>query len=177
VGDTPAGLEITVPSKRNWLLTIFLGFWLCGWAIGEVVVPTQFFSEGMPPEALLFTIVWLCLWTIGGAFALYAFLWSLVGRERIIAGPNFISIKREILSWGRSREYELTHVRNLRVAPAHYNPFDLRSGLQFWGIGGGTVSFDHGSATVRFGAGLEESEARSIVGQIQSRVHIPESAA
>ena len=177
VTDTSSGLEITVPAKKNWFITIFLGFWLCGWAMGEIMVPTQFFSHDMPPEAMLFTLVWICAWTIGGAFALYVFFWSLVGRERILLGPDRLAIKRELFGWGRKREYELIHVRHIRVAPAQFNLFDFRAGLQFWGIGGGIIAFDHGSATVRLGAGLEESEAQSIVDRIGSRASIPESAA
>lgn len=167
--ETPAGLEILVPAKRNWFATAFLGFWLCGWAVGEVMVLLQFLSGEMPMEGMLFTVVWLCGWTVGGGFALYVFWWSLVGRERVLLGPGRISLRREIFGWGRSREYELVHVRRLRASANKHNAYDFRSGLQFWGIGGGSIAFDHGSATVQFGAGLEESEAQSLVERLLAR--------
>lgn len=151
---------------------IFLGFWLCGWAMGDVMVPATFLAADVDREAKLFAAVWLVAWTIGGGFALYAFFWSLVGRERILLTPSTLSIKRELFGMGRVREYELTHVRDLRVSPMTYNPFDFRSSLQFWGIGGGVLVFDHGAATIRFGASLQEGEAKAIVERMRSRASI-----
>jgi hypothetical protein len=104
VNDTPEGLEILIPARRNWFVTIFLGFWLCGWAMGEFMVPATFFTQGGDPGAILFTAVWLAVWTVGGVFALYIFWWSLVGRERILLTPSTLSIKRELFGMGRLRE-------------------------------------------------------------------------
>jgi hypothetical protein len=128
--------------------------------------------KGLDPGTLLFIAVWLVLWTIGGGFAIYVFFWSLVGCERVLLSPSHLAIKREIFSVGRLREYELAHVSELRVSPNTFNPFDFRSGLQFWGIGGGTIAFDHGAATIRFGAALEEGEAKAVVLAIRSRAKI-----
>lgn len=176
VADTSHGLEIVIPAKRNWFLTIFLGFWLCGWAMGEIMVPLAFFSGDLDHAALVFTAVWLVMWTVGGGFAIYIFLWSLAGRERVLISPAILSVKRELFGFGRVREYELAHVSDLRSAPSTYNPFDFRSGLQFWGIGGGTVAFDHGASTVRFGASLEEGEAKSLVETLRSRTSVGRTA-
>ena len=169
VADTPQGLEIVVPAQRNWFVTFFLGFWLCGWAIGEISVPLLFLSKHLNPGELAFMSVWLVLWTLGGGFALCGFLWMLAGRERVFLSPAHLSIKREIFRFGRLREYELSNVSDLRVAPNTYSPFDFRSGFAFWGNTGGVIAFDHGAATVRFGAGLEEGEAKSLVRAIRSR--------
>jgi hypothetical protein len=172
IAETSRGLEVVVPARRNWFITLFLGAWLCGWAMGEVLVPANFFARDADAGAKVFAAFWLVGWTLGGGFALYVFFWSLVGRERILLGPSMLSIKREVFGMGRLREYELTHVRNLRVSPSAYNPFDFRSGLQFWGIGGGSIAFDYGAGTVRFGAALEEGEARSIIERMRSRAAI-----
>jgi len=32
--ETPMGLEIVIPAKRNWFITLFIGAWLCGWLVG-----------------------------------------------------------------------------------------------------------------------------------------------
>jgi hypothetical protein len=58
---------------------------------------------------------------------------------------------------------------DLRVSAPTLGNFDFRAGLQFWGIGGGVIAFDYGAATVRFGAGLDEGEAKSIVATMCSR--------
>jgi hypothetical protein len=172
IEESSHGLEIVIPARRNWFITLFLGLWLCGWAMGEVMVPATFFAQDADPGAKLFVAVWFVAWTLGGGFALYVFFWSLVGRERILLTPSTLSIRRELFGLGRLREYELTHIRDLRASPSTYNPFDFRSGLQFWGIGGGVIAFDHGAATVRFGAALEEGEANTIIERIRSRASL-----
>lgn len=167
--DTSAGLEIVVPARRKILVTTFLGFWLCGWLAAEIMVPISFFRDGAQGPPMAFTAIWLVLWTLGGGFALYVFCWSLAGRERILLSPSRISIQREVFGSGRTREYDAAHVRDLRVSPTPSNPMAFRGGLEYWGIGGGVIAFDHGAATIRFGAGLEEGEAKSVVAQIKSR--------
>jgi len=167
--DTSEGLEITVPARRNTFLTLFLGLWLCGWVVGEIMVPASFLRGGTHHGPVLVGAVWLVAWTFGGGCALYAFWWSLIGHERILISSLRLSIKRELFGRGRVREYDKAHVRDLRVSPNPYNPFDFRSSLQFWGVGGGILAFDYGAATVRFGAGVDESEAKSIVAQVKAR--------
>jgi hypothetical protein len=167
--DTPAGLEIVVPARRNLFITLFLGLWLCGWLFGEIMVPASFFRGGPHKEPALFAVFWLVLWTVGGGFAMYVFWWTLAGKERILVSPSGLSIKRDLFGMGRIREYDRQHISDLRVSPNSYNPFDFRGGLQFWGVGGGVIAFDYGAATVRFGAALEEGEAKSVIAQIKAR--------
>jgi hypothetical protein len=173
IAESPRGLEVVVPARRSWFVPSFLGLWLCGWAAGEIAVSTQLLTSARDVGgARLFMLVWLAAWTLGGGFALYVFLWSLVGRERIVLTPSILSIQRELFGLGRLREYELIHVRDLRVSRDVYNPFDVRSGLQFWGIGGGAIAFDHGAGTVRFGAAIDEGEAKAIVERMRTHAAV-----
>ena len=57
--DNGSLLTIEIPSKRNWLLILFLGFWLCGWLVGELMVPAQILSGKGARPAMLFSIAWL----------------------------------------------------------------------------------------------------------------------
>ena len=76
-------LRVTLPARRNWLVLIFLSAWLVGWVFGEVMVPTQLFGRTGKTGVDLFAAAWLVMWTIGGGFAIYIWLWNLVGREAI----------------------------------------------------------------------------------------------
>ncbi|MGB9593008.1 MAG: hypothetical protein ACPL7R_02580, partial [Anaerolineae bacterium] len=63
VEDTFTALRITIPARRNWLLVLFLGFWLGGWATGEVVVGALLL-RGQTPDVgegagMLFMAFWL----------------------------------------------------------------------------------------------------------------------
>ena len=45
VEDLGDRLKIAIPSRRQWLQTLFLGFWLMGWAFGEISVLGRFFRS------------------------------------------------------------------------------------------------------------------------------------
>jgi len=46
---------------------------------------------------------------------------------------------------------------------------DARSTFVLWGLTGGHIAFDYGAKTYRFGAGVDEAEAKQIVKQIVDR--------
>ena len=77
---------------------------------------------------------------------------------------------------GVRKEFGLSYLRNMRTnAYGGYNPFDFSSAGRFWGFSGGTIAFDYGAKTYRFGIGLDESEARHIVAKVKEQFKIPES--
>ncbi len=51
------------------------------------------------------------------------------------------------------------------------------SSLYFWGVGGGTIAFDYGAKTYRFGAQLEEAEAKQIIQAVRERFIVPDDPA
>ena len=60
-------------------------------------------------------------------------------------------------------------LESINEAPAAWNPYDWSGAMQFWGIGGGPIAFDYGSRTFRFGASVDEAEARDIVNQLRAQ--------
>jgi hypothetical protein len=175
VTDGPGGIRLLIPAKRNWFLILFMGFWLCAWAVGEIMVPTQFFKGEIPGMAMIFVLAWLGGWTVGGAFAIYSWLWNLMGREIITVHGRALTTRRDIGGYGFDKEYDLAQVRDLRVSVMGFNPWDFSASLQFWGLGGGLVAFDYGAKTYRFGAGLDEAEAKLVAGKITERYSIAKS--
>lgn len=169
------GLTISIPVKRNVFLFAFLSFWLCGWVIGEIMAPIGLFNEvKKDPAAAAFLIVWLCGWTLGGAFAICIWLWLLRGREIVTLSPEALAVRHDVFGLGRTMQFDAAEIRELRLATATFNPFDLRAGLAIWGIGGGMLAFDYGYKTYRFGAGVDEAEARVILQRVRQR--LPASA-
>jgi hypothetical protein len=65
-------------------------------------------------------------------------------------------------------------VKHLRVEPLSLFPTDMGAALRFWGIGGGPIAFDYGSKTLRFGAGLDDAEARDVIRDLRERHTFPE---
>src|SRR5262249_5244720 len=137
----------------------------------------QFFQGGElagRPGALVFVAVWLILWTLAGGFVVYAWLRNVAGREVVTLSPGTLSLRRQVLGFGRTREFELAHVRDLRVVPLALSPWFLWWGMSFWGLGPGSLSFDYGAKTYRFAAGLDEAEAKLLLAELQR--HLPAAA-
>jgi hypothetical protein len=161
------GLEISIPAKRNIFLLLFLTAWLVGWGFGGLFAARELLF-GQENEADLFLLVWLVMWTVAGGFALYTWLWMMNGREVLVLRSDALIVRREVIGMARTREYDRQHTKNLRVAPSTWMPFDLSSGLQMWGIGGGLIAFDYGSQTIRLASGVDEAEAQEIVRELKA---------
>jgi hypothetical protein len=155
--------RVTIPAPKRAAVA-FLILWICGWAFGEVTVIRQILFRHHPPgrhapqEPFLF--VWLAMWTVGGALALFTVLWTLFGRERITVADQFLTIRREVLGVGREKRYDLATVKDLRVTPVAQDVWQVNG--QRWGFSGGIIAFDYGARTIRFGAPLDEAEAKQI---------------
>jgi len=163
ISESPEGLLITIPAKKNWLVILFLGFWVTGWLFGEGSAIHELLrvhtSSGAPMNANtrvgtnLFMMVWLVGWTAGGGFAALVWLWNLAGVERILLGPSTLATKRDIL--------------DLRVSASPFNFNNRMSPFQM--MNSGTIAFDYGAKTFRFGMGLDEAEAQQIIERLKSR--------
>ena len=94
-------------------------------------------------------------------------MWMLAGREVISFKMPSLVVRRELLGLGRSQEFDLSLVKDLRASQEVLNSSNLSSGLRNFGFGGGAIAFDYGPKTYRFGAGLDEAEAKSVVEAIK----------
>src|SRR5262245_477300 len=96
IAETPAGLELRIPTKRKPFILLFLPIWLVGWTFGWVAAFSQLMSSQAELGARAFLLVWISFWTVGGAFAWLALAWSLAGREIVTLGPSSIVIARRL---------------------------------------------------------------------------------
>lgn len=168
ISDTPDGLTISIPSGKNWFIIIFLTIWLAGWIVGEITAPLSLFWAEDPGDRF-FTITWLIGWTIAGSFFIFVWLWSIFGKEIITVNSVYLVIKRDILGWGKLRQYQVSHIKDIRVSTFFSFPWSFESSMQFWGIGGGLIAFDYGPRTYRFASGVDEAEAKEILKSIFNR--------
>lgn len=169
VTETPTGLHIAIPANRNWFIVLFMGFWMCGWLFGECAVIKTLIT-GKAGASDLFLVGWLGAWTVGGAFVGHQVLWNMVGKELIVLGVQTLAIKRDVLGFGRVREFDLTEVRDLRVDSTSSGLAKLNWGSPgTFGASTGTIAFDYGAKTFHFGSGLDESEARQLIARLNAR--------
>jgi len=169
----PEGLEIVIPAQRNLVVVLFLGVWLAGWVMGELTTLADFLKGG-PRRPEGYVLLWLTLWTVGGVFAVYMWLWMLVGKERILMGTSALRLKRDVLGLGPTRSYELLRVYNLRVATKPASPRDTAVTPRLASLIGGLIAFEYEGKTIRFGAALDEAGAQMIVERMRQRYAFPE---
>ncbi|HKY71877.1 MAG TPA: hypothetical protein VJL88_08145 [Nitrospira sp.] len=171
ISDDRGNLRIVIPVRRNWFHIIFIGFWLCIWISAA---PQMISGNVKQPAGLLFKPAMLGLWAVATAAAIYIWIWNFLGKEVVLVNMQSLTTRRELGSVGRTREFTLSEIRDLRVSST-FNPADFSSSLQFWGIGGGSIAFDYGAKTYRFGSGLDDAESKLIINAIKSRFKIDDT--
>lgn len=170
-----AGLRITIPASPAFFTTAFIGLWLIGWAVGEVMVARQLLfgvpGRDIPIAGGLFMLAWLALWTLGGALAFATLLWNLTGKEIIELTGTTLKQRKQIPVFSRSKEYAVANITRLRPAPLPNMPFWFRQQNMFpLNFKDGTISFDYGRDTHHLASGLDEADAQFVIEEMCKRV-------
>ena len=145
-----------------------MSFWLIGWAFGEITALTALISgDSNSPKIFLFA--WTGAWTLGGAFAVYSWLWNVFGKEVVTFSDNEMQYTKDIIGLKRSKEYDLSSINNFRVQASKSSIFSSGNSMEKWGVVGGNILFDYGHSTHKFGIQLDEPEANHLVTVIKHR--------
>ena len=170
----PYGPRLEIPARRNAFVSIFLGVWLVGWAVGEVAVLRQLQTVSGAPA--IFLTVWMIGWTIGGLLATGAWLWMIGGREHVELRSGQLVQRFVLFGLSRSRAYDIGHVKNVRVSPEILTASSMNTAWRSWSFVGGMIAFDYGAKTIRIAGSIEEAEAATIVRRIEERYRIGSSS-
>src|SRR5215467_5391777 len=111
--DGPDGLQLTIPGPRRPFVTLFLVAWLGGWFFGARSAFHELTTNG-PGHDSGFLVFWLVGWTLAGAVIAFTVLWTLFGREQLVLRPDALVLRRKVWGIGRSRTYDIRHVKDLR---------------------------------------------------------------
>lgn len=166
-----AAFQICIPTQKNWFVILFLCAWLIGWYIGESSVLTDFLA-GRADQGQIFTLVWLVFWTFAGVYALISLVWSLIGQEIFRIDNQYIQVGK---GFGNmmvfSNRYDIRSIHDLMVNRED-EPISLWNRWNSPNLGklsGGTIQFNSGSKTVKFGIGISIREATYLIGEIKKR--------
>ncbi|HAT72517.1 MAG TPA: hypothetical protein DCS63_06855 [Elusimicrobia bacterium] len=101
--ETTDGPRVVIPTPFLWPISIFMGFWLCGWTAGEVSAAKALWQLARSADswpALLpggFLLFWLAGWTAAGFFTWGAFLFSIQGREVVSLSGDKLRVRLQTL--------------------------------------------------------------------------------
>lgn len=165
--DTADSLEIRILPRRLGYAILSAILWLSFLSVFSLLIYGALLKPGLrhadPLPVLLLAMPLL-------AVCLMIFTWLPLAVEVIRMNSRQLIRSRKLFGIGRSSEYALADIKNLRVTPLPLIPnlMDSRGNpglmLQI-----GLIAFDYGYKTYRVGHGLEEPEARELVQRISSR--------
>lgn len=172
IKETYSGYKIEIPAPRNWFVIIFMTAWLGGWGMGWIFAFTSIISEiGAPTGVDLFLLFWLTGWTVGGFFVIKTLYWMILGKEIITIQDGQLQITRKGDVFGKSKTYDLGHAENFEVrTTAQFSFFNQNHENNPFMISKlGTLQFDYGLKTIRFGIGIDEAEGRFLLDKFKSK--------
>lgn len=163
---------ILIQGERSSFTIAFLLFWLSGWLLGgffairALVLGLTIGPPGLG-SASSFLLKWLAFWLVGLVVFGNLFIWQLAGKEVITLTGNALQIKQKAGLLGGTETYDLEQLRHLRAQPDKWPASLTKSQRSDWADG--SVLFDYGAETIRFGKLLSEVEAQRIVAFLRER--------
>lgn len=164
-----AGIAIACPAPRDVALLLIVSVWVAFWTYGGLSAFRQLFDPQQEERAFL--AFWLMGWAVGEAFAIATLVWQLAGREEIVVSGGSLKHRVSMAGLGRTREYALAQVRNVRTESLPKTPRGRQTPgmLPLFGLRSGTIAFDHGARTHRIGLTLDEAESALVIAEISRR--------
>jgi len=161
--------RIRIPTRRNWLIMLFLGVWLAGWTAGGIAAMAEAVTQLQP-----FLIVWLCGWALGWVFAASTIAMQIAGAETIAVTGGDLEIRSGAGPFVRTWRYRGATIRNLQSAAAMSDLFNMRSAqMPFWvRPRSGSVRFDYGAETIFLANGIDQPEGREIAAWLARRLPV-----
>ncbi|MFZ5673444.1 MAG: hypothetical protein ACOZAM_10830 [Pseudomonadota bacterium] len=100
----------------------------------------------------------------------YALLWQLAGSEIIELSSTSLRRRRRVLFLGTSKEFAVTHISNMRLAPPQPKYIRGKAVISSPLTRHGVIAFDVGRETHHLGLGLDEGEARYLIAEMCKQV-------
>lgn len=97
VSEASGDLLISIPPKRGWVVLFFM-VWLTFWTYAGIQT-----GQNLIKHFSLFSSIWMVGWAFGELWASYAILYSLAGRETILANSETLTRTTKILGVGWSK--------------------------------------------------------------------------
>jgi len=161
-----SGAELHILAKKDWGSLIFTPVWMVFWTFGGIMAMKWLVHPG-PSTPSAFISLWLTFWLLAEVWVIYWWLWTAFGREIVTIREGALSIKRDILGYGRTRSFPVGIVRNLRPSGLFLSSSYWDNYLVQLKLMGGTVGFDVDGQVKKFGIQLTEPEAQEVVRELK----------
>jgi len=157
-----SGTELHILAKKDWSSLIFTPRMARVLDFGGIMAMKWLFHPG-PSTPRAFISFWLVGWLLGEVWTTYWWFWTAFGKEIVTIREGALSIKRDILGYGRIRSFPIGSVSNLRASGFFPSNSYWDNYLVQLKLAGGTVGFDFQGQVKKFGIQLTEREAQEVV--------------
>ena len=163
---------------KEWLLTL----WVVGFTfIGAVMIYLLMGGiytlnvvsdnvENIYDQQLVYLIVFLGFWAYFEFKTVKALLWYKFGKELIRIDRDALSIKRSILSYGKSHRYFFENIKNFHQPKNDDTNFAQFFENAYWSLGTDALAFDYFTKGKSFGRKLDEKTARLLMRYMDDRI-------
>ena len=165
--DRRDGVTSTVISPRlsrgnEALLLAWVLAWTC---CGAYVIYALF---RMPSgQERSFTLAFMAFWTYFEVRMVRVLLWRTKGFEKWRLKDGTLTIKDEILGYGRANDYFVENIRKLGLIDMDRTSWKWQLNDSFWVMGGERLGFEHLGKKIVFGKGLTDAEAKQVLVTLQ----------
>ncbi|MCC7502560.1 MAG: hypothetical protein IT229_08535 [Flavobacteriales bacterium] len=140
--------------------------WVLAWTCCGAYVIYELFQ--MPSgEQRSFTLAFMAFWTYFEVRMVRVLLWRTKGFEKWRLKDGTLTIKDEILGYGRANDYFVENIQKLGLIEMDRTSWKWQLNDSFWVMGGERLGFEHLGKKIVFGKGLTDAEAKQVLGTLQ----------
>ncbi|MBI1308129.1 MAG: hypothetical protein GC181_16120 [Bacteroidetes bacterium] len=116
IEKTIGGLNVTVPSKKNWFALLFGTAWIGGWFYALRIVSGMLFSSDIDHSGVTgFIAFWFLCWIIGGRAITFILLWGYFRQEKFTTDRSQIVFEKSIFGIGKKNRFGISAIKNFRT--------------------------------------------------------------
>ncbi len=140
--------------------------WVLAWTCcGAYVIYALF--QMAPGQERSFTLAFMAFWTYFEVRMVRVLLWRTKGFEKWRLKDGTLTIKDEILGYGRANDYFVENIQKLGLIDMDRTSWKWQLNDSFWLMGGERLGFEHLGKKIVFGKGLTDEEAKRVLVTLQ----------
>jgi len=159
-------LEVTITQGVAKVKLALLFAWLLFWGVWGIYL-FVLIQNLQADQSLLFWFSMLTIWAFFFFRILKVVLWRVEGKEKIVLDAGGLKVKRPILGLGRTKTYQLQHIKAHGRNKEKSNNLGFLSN-SFWIIGGEKLGFNYMGKREVYGCQLQDKEVQAL-GQVMEK--------
>ncbi|MEX1253082.1 MAG: hypothetical protein WEE64_01945 [Dehalococcoidia bacterium] len=163
-------LVLTIPPRPR-PVDVLLGLCVAFFVFSTVSLAYRLFVDLLAGEtkSVLLGLAFSVLMGMLAAFLGYVFLWRVVGKESVRASSDTLAVSLHVAGMKRAFPFDARQIQHLRATPPTRDPHAGALGI-------GTIAFEYGAKTYRFGFAVDEAEARVLAAAIRQACGLGDDA-